>query len=223
MRMRLKSNLTERLNNCKENLIEVNRAEKNVNIALLNKEYINFDKHFPINQKIHLDLGCGKGGFSIKYAKLHPEINVIGVEMISNVIISALEEIKDNPLSNLKFMNTGADYLLKYFRPNSVDRIYLNFSTPKQKNSYANSRLTSPRFLEIYRQLLSKDGEIHQKTDDGDFFAYSVEQFEENNFENKFITYDLHKEVGVENIITEYEQNFLNQGKKIMKIVVKPN
>ena len=219
MRMRLKSNLNKRIDQCDSRLIKIDTSERNAKIAMENKSYVNLQEIFGNDNPIYFDLGCGKGQFSVEFAKRNPNINIIGIEMITNVLICGLEESKNLELPNLRFMNTGADYLLKYFQDKTISRIYLNFSTPKQKNSYANSRLTSPRFLSIYESLLVDNGEIHQKTDDPDFFVYSLEEFKNYGFTLKDISNDLTNLNLPENIVTEYEARFVSQNKPINKLV----
>ncbi len=219
MRMRLKTNLYSRIDKNDARLIKIDTSERNVTIATANKTYVSFSEIFGNENPIYLDLGCGKGQFSIEFATRHPEINVIGIEMISNVIVSALESSADLDLPNLRFMSTGADYLPKYFKDKTISRIYLNFSTPKQKNSYANSRLTSPRFLTIYDKLLVDKAEIHQKTDDMDFFEYSLESYKDYGFTLKDLSNDLTSLNLPENIVTEYEARFVAENKPINKVV----
>ena len=219
MRMRLKTNLNKRIAKSDSRLIKIDTSERNAKIAMENKSYVNLQEIFGNDNPIYLDLGCGKGQFSIEFATRYPHINIIGIEMISNVLICGLEASENLDLPNLRFMSTGADYLLKYMQDKTISRIYLNFSTPKQKNSYANSRLTSPRFLSIYECLLVDNGEIHQKTDDKDFFDYSLEEFKNYGFTLKDISNDLTSLNLPENIVTEYEARFVAENKPINKLV----
>ncbi|MEG2116163.1 MAG: tRNA (guanosine(46)-N7)-methyltransferase TrmB [Clostridia bacterium] len=219
MRMRLKHNLTSRLAKCDDMIIKINMTELNAAKAVLEKEYIDLNGIFGNDNPLYFDLGTGKGQFAIEFARRNPNINVIGVEIISNVIVDACEKARAENLPNLKFLNTAIEYIPKYFKSQSVSRIYLNFSTPKQKKSYANSRLTSPKFLKIYEYLLAPHAEIHQKTDDNDFFEYSLEQFQLYGYAVKELTRDLHDDPPKDNIVTEYEQNFVNQEKKINRLV----
>lgn len=219
MRMRLKHNLTSRLEKCEKFIIQVNMDELNAKKAVLNKDYLDLNSIFGNENPLFLDLGAGKGGFAIEFAKRNPNCNIIGVEVISNVLVDACEKAMSENLPNLMFINTAVEYLPRYFHINSISGIYLNFSTPKQKKSYANSRLTSPKFLEIYKYLLAPHAEIFQKTDDNDFFEYSVEQFQENGFCLNNVTRNLHENPPKDNIVTEYEQNFINMNKPINRLV----
>jgi tRNA (guanine-N7-)-methyltransferase len=115
-------------------------------------------------------------------------------------------------------MVTGAEYLLKYFPENSVERIYLNFSCPFPKARYAKHRLTSPIFLPMYKHILKNGCEIHQKTDNMHFFEYSLERYSELGFIMQNISLDLHKSNFEGNIITEYEKRFTDLGQPIYRV-----
>lgn len=96
---------------------------------------------------------------------------------ISNVLIEALERVKEEGIKNVYFLNCAAEVLQKYFPESSVDKIYLNFSNPLPKEGYKKQRLTHPRFLEIYKSILKRESEIIQKTDDKPFFEFSLQSF----------------------------------------------
>ena len=115
----------------------------------------------------------------------------------------------------------GAE-ILKYTLPKkSISKLYLNFSCPYPKKQYENHRLTYKSFLEIYKYLLKDGAEIHFKTDNDNFFEYSVNSFLENGFEITYLTRDLHSENLKDNVVTEYEQKFVNEGKSINKLTAK--
>ena len=149
MRMRRKKYLDERLDAC-----------GNVNLGWLvdyaaeqrgetQQRTLDVREIFGNDNPVHLEVGCGKGGFAVEAARRNPDINFIAVEMARNVIVSAMElAVKEN-LPNLKFLMGKAEYLEKFFPENSVERIYLNFSCPYPKETYKKHRLTHPVFLEI--------------------------------------------------------------------------
>lgn len=223
MRMRRIHSYDNRLKEIQKYLIQYEKPEKNTKIARENKAYIDFSKVFTdTSRPLFLDVGTGKGQFTYEYAKLHNDINIIGIESVSNIMILACEEYGEKMVDNMAYWNIPFDYIEKYLPEKSIERIYLNFSTPKQKNSYANTRLTSPRFLNIYKYLLIDNGKIYQKTDDDDFFEYSVKSYQENGFELSELTRDMHANPPKDNIITEYEQKFISQGVKINRVVAKP-
>ena len=208
MRMRRKRNLDQRLADCKDKLFEIITDELNFEKAIQNKEYIDFDKIFGNDNPTVLEIGCGKGKFACEYAKAHPEQNVIAVEKYGNVIVEACERAIEDGIDNLYFIKGNAEYLPKYIKDGSVERIFLNFSCPFPKNKYAIHRLTHHRFLSIYRLLLCEGGEIHQKTDNMHFFEFSIEEFSQNGFALKNVSLDLHRSGFEDNIMTEYEARF---------------
>ena len=165
-----------------------------------------------------LEIGCGKGQFALEVSKLYPNVNLIAVEKISNVILTACERAeKENP-KNCKFLNCSAENLCYYFNENSVERIFLNFSCPYPKYTYRNRRLTYYRFLEIYKKLLTKNGEIHLKTDNAGFFEFSIQSLSEFGFKIKNVSLDLHNSDFLDNVETEYEKLFSAQGKPIYRL-----
>lgn len=218
MRMRRKRNLDQRLADCKDKLFEIITDELNFEKAIQNKEYIDFDKIFGNGNPTVLEIGCGKGKFACEYAKTHPEQNVIAVEKYGNVIVEACERAIEDGIDNLYFIKGNAEYLPKYIKDGSVERIFLNFSCPFPKNKYAIHRLTHHRFLSIYRLLLCEGGEIHQKTDNMHFFEFSIEEFSQNGFALKNVSLDLHRSGFEDNIMTEYEARFSSMGMPIYRL-----
>ena len=216
--MRRKRNLDQRLADCKDKLFEIITDELNFEKAIQNKEYIDFDKIFGNDNPTVLEIGCGKGKFACEYAKAHPEQNVIAVEKYGNVIVEACERAIEDGIDNLYFIKGNAEYLPKYIKDGSVERIFLNFSCPFPKNKYAIHRLTHHRFLSIYRLLLCEGGEIHQKTDNMHFFEFSIEEFSQNGFALKNVSLDLHRSGFEDNIMTEYEARFSSMGMPIYRL-----
>ena len=212
--MRLRTNANERLSECGKWLIQTDDDERNVNEVSEEREPLDFGLIFGRKSPVFLEIGCGQGGFACKSALLNPENDYLGVERIGNVILSGAERAHKENIGNLRFLRAKAECLPKYIPPHSVSGIYLNFSTPLPKKGYAKQRLTSPRFIDIYSELLIENGFIRQKTDDRDFFEFSVEQFEACGFQITEKTENLHGngEVG---IVTEYEKKFISLGKPI--------
>ncbi len=169
---------------------------------------------------IELEIGCGKGAFICGMAKRNPEQKYIAMERVSDVLLLAAERIKSEELNNVKFIIGNAENLKEYFPASSVKKIYLNFSDPWPKKGYAKRRLTYRKFLELYKEILAKDGEIAFKTDNIDLFEFSLAEFAECGFKLKDLTYDLHNsEYNENNIVTEYEKNFSEKGFKINRVV----
>lgn len=217
MRMRKKKHLDERLEKC-NNLLILLSEDSNFVTAIEKKEFIDTRALFGNDNPVVLEVGCGKGGFACELAKRNPDINVLALEKCANVIVIACEKAMKDNLTNLKFIQTGAEYLEKYIEPGSIERIYLNFSCPYPKNAYENRRLTNIRFLKSYDALLKDGAEIHQKTDNMHFFEYSIEQFTQYGFRLKNISLDLHNSDFEGNIETEYEHKFASQGMPIYRL-----
>ncbi len=218
MRMRKKKYLDERLSAVSDILFISDIEDRNFSTANEKKEYIDFDEWFNRPAPYMLEIGCGKGGFAAEYARRNPDINLIAVEKDSNVIVSACEKIKQEGITNIRFMKCSAEYLPKYIKPDSIERIFLNFSCPFPKNKYASHRLTHPRFLKIYRELMKQGAELHQKTDNPRFFEFSVESLTGCGFALKNVSLDLHNSGFDDNIETEYERKFVSQGLPIYRL-----
>lgn len=218
MRMRKKKHLEERLQECSDYIFFMDREDRNFQTAVQNKEYMNLQKIFGNSNPVHLEIGCGKGGFACETAKQNPDINFLAVEKASNVIVKAAEDAKSMGLKNLYFMRGGAEYLECYIPVKSVERIYLNFSCPFPKKKYASHRLTHHNFLKIYKSLMSDNAEIWQKTDNTHFFEFSIEEFSQSGFALKNVTFDLHNSDFEGNIMTEYEKRFSSEGFPIYRL-----
>ncbi len=218
MRMRKKKHLEDRLLEVGEYLFVADSEDRNFNTAIIKKEYIDFAAWFGSDKPLYLEIGCGKGRFAAEYAKKHPEINLIAVEKDANVIVSACEIARDEKIENLRFIKCSAEYLEKYLKPESISRIFLNFSCPFPKNKYASHRLTAENFLKIYKRLLARGAEIHQKTDNMHFFEFSLEQLSLSGFALKNVSLDLHNSDFEDNIVTEYEARFIAQGLPIYRL-----
>ncbi len=168
---------------------------------------------FGNGNPVELEVGCGNGAFVAEKAKRNPAVNYIAVEVCSNVIITAMEKIAAEGLENVRFLNIPAEILPCYLKEGSIAAIYLNFSTPLPEAGREKQRLTSARFLTLYRALLCEGGAIEQKTDSRPFFDYSLRMYREQGFEVTDAVYDLHaSEYAKDNIVTEYERRFTDMG-----------
>ena len=218
MRIRKKKHLTERLDAVKELLLPIEVHDPDIRRAADEPCYYDTQKIFGNSNPLHLEIGCGKGQFICEIAQRNPNINYIAIEVCDDVAVLAAEKIKAAGLSNVRFMITGAEFLRKYIKDDSVERIYLNFSCPFPKVRYAKHRLTAIGFLEIYKAILKKGAEIHQKTDNMHFFEFSIENYTEAGYKLQNISLDLHNSDFEGNIITEYEQRFLDLGQPIYRL-----
>ena len=218
--MRRKARLDERLEECRSTgrLLILNVEDRHFQRAVEEKEYLDFPALFGNGNPVVLEIGAGKGQFCCELAQREPEVNILAVEKSSNVIVDAAEKIISLGIKNAVALRCDAEYLEKYIPEHSVSRIYLNFSCPFPKKSYAAHRLTHRKFLEIYKKLLVPGAEIHQKTDNREFFEFSLEEFSQCGFTLKNISLDLHKSGFEGNIETEYERRFSEQGLPVYRL-----
>ena len=218
MRMRRKKNLDERLEKCKSVMLYMQCQNEHANDPLSEEYFVSSRKVFGNDAPLYLEIGCGKGFFSLEYARQNPDINLIAIEKTPNVLVTGAEALMAEHLPNLRFCMGQAEYLEHLFHEHTVDRLFLNFSCPFPKKQYANHRLTHERFLEIYRRVLKEGAEIHQKTDNMHFFEFSIEQFSKCGFQIKNVSLDLHNSGFEGNIITEYEKRFSDLGQPIYRL-----
>ena len=167
----------------------------------------------------------GKGQFLLNMALAHPDVNYIGIERYSSVLLRAVEKFDRDEyreLENIRFICMDAKELDKVFAPEEVDKIYLNFSDPWPKARHAKRRLTSKEFLKRYEGILVQHGKVEFKTDNTELFDFSLEQIEEaKGWELLAHTFDLHhnEEMNKGNIMTEYEVKFSAKGQPINKLI----
>lgn len=185
-------------------------------------------KVFGNAHPVHIEIGMGKGQFLLTLARRNPEINYIGIERYSSVLLRAVEKYEklsadmQKPLPNIRFICMDAREITEVFAPGEVGKIYLNFSDPWPKARHARRRLTSSDFLALYDQILTSDGTVEFKTDNRVLFDFSVEEVKASSlFELTGLTYDLHHDSSMNagNIMTEYEEKFSSAGGAICKLV----
>lgn len=177
---------------------------------------------FGNNNPIHIEIGMGKGKFIHTMAKEHPEINYVGIEKYSSVLLRAIQKMQEDELPNLKFIRMDAEDIVKVFGKGEVDKIYLNFSDPWPKDRHAKRRLPSKEFLARYEVILKKDSFLEFKTDNRDLFDFAVEELEPAGWKAQVITYDLHSDEALMqgNVMTEYEEKFSSMGNPICKYII---
>ena len=192
----------------------------------------NWIKEFKNQENpIHLELGCGKGQFISQKAIQNPEINYIAIDLVDAMLGLAkrnVEEVfKENnkEIDNVILTRFDIERIpLLLGEKDNIKRIYINFCNPWPKGKHRKKRLTHTRQLEKYKTFLAKDGEIYFKTDDDDLFNGSLGYFEESGFTIVKKTYDLHAEpIWENNIETEHEKMFSEQGIKIKALIAKNN
>lgn len=177
---------------------------------------------FGNEHPIHIEIGMGKGKFIHTMAKEHPEINYVGIEKYSSVLLRAIQKMEQEELPNLKFLRMDAEDIVNVFGKGEVDKIYLNFSDPWPKDRHAKRRLPSREFLARYDCILKQGGKLEFKTDNRDLFDFAVEELEPAGWRADVITYDLHsdEDLMVGNVMTEYEEKFSSMGNPICKYII---
>ena len=176
---------------------------------------------FGNDHPIHIEIGMGKGRFLHTLAKLNPQINYVGIEKYSSVLLRAIQKMEEDELPNLKFIRMDAEDIDKVFGKSEVDRIYLNFSDPWPKDRHAKRRLTSRQFFARYDLILKKEGHLEFKTDNQDLFTFSLEEVPEAGWKLDASTRDLHHDAVLNegNVMTEYEEKFSSKGNPICKLI----
>lgn len=174
---------------------------------------------FENDHPIYIEIGMGKGRFIMDSARANPDINYIGIEKYSAVLLRAIQKMEEDPLPNVILIRMDAEEITDVFDKGEIDRIYLNFSDPWPKDRHAKRRLPSGAFLKRYDEILKTGGTIEFKTDNRELFDFAVEELEESPFKAERITYDLHNDpdMMIGNIMTEYEEKFSSKGNPICK------
>ena len=179
----------------------------------------NWKNLFENENPIHIEVGMGKGKFIIGMAQKYPNINFIGIEKYDSVLVRAVETLKGmEELPNLKLLLFDAERIEEVF-DKEIERVYLNFSDPWPKARHEKRRLTSSVFLKKYDAIFKDKKEIIQKTDNKDFFDFSLESIKNYGYIIDEYTYDLYSENDENNIPTEYEEKFSSKGIKINRLI----
>ena len=180
-------------------------------------------ERFEKKQPLFIEIGMGKGRFIHTMAKEHPDVNFVGIEKYSSVLLRAIQKMEEEELPNLKFIRMDAENITDVFGNGEVNRIYLNFSDPWPKDRHAKRRLPSKEFLDRYDYILDKDGWVEFKTDNRDLFDFALEEMKERDWKADVVTFDLHadEELMKGNVMTEYEERFSSQGNPICKYIIR--
>ena len=179
---------------------------------------------FGNRNPVYIEIGMGKGRFLLNMAKAHPNINFVGIERYSSVLLRAIEKFDTEEfceLKNVRFVCMDARNVEDVFAQDEVSRIYLNFSDPWPKARHARRRLTSVGFLARYEKILCEGGLLEFKTDNTELFRFSLEQLEEAGWPLECFTFDLHHNdvMNQGNIMTEYEEKFSSKGNPVNKFI----
>ncbi len=209
MRMRKKPNLTNRMERSAAALIDAPEAFRG-----------RWLEEHPGHSLLAIELGCGKGRFTVDTAEAEPELFVAAIERVPEAIVVGMERALQRGVDNVGFIDMDVVNLHRVFAPGEADRIYINFCDPWPSNGRAHRRLTAPDFLTLYRTVLKPGGELRFKTDNQPLFDWSVEQLRRCGWQLQLVTHDLHKD-GVCEIMTDYEAKFHSQGVPICKCVAR--
>ncbi|RXK52425.1 tRNA (guanosine(46)-N7)-methyltransferase TrmB [Aquirufa rosea] len=171
--------------------------------------------YFKNNQPIVLELGCGRGEYSLGLAKLFPHKNFIGIDIKGDRLAAGARQAEAEGLNNVVFLRIPIQYLAEFFQENEVDEIWVTFPDPRPKDRDEKKRLTFPFFLEKYHRVLKSQGILHLKTDSTSFFTYSLEQLEQEPWKILVQTWDLYQSAWNEEhygIKTRFEDMFYQKG-----------
>ena len=197
MRIRNVKNKEEILNNCSF-LIENPKEYKG-----------KFKELFANDNPIYLEIGMGKGQFIYENAKKYKDINFIGIERFDSIMAKAILKMEEVP--NLRLIKYDASLIEEVF-DHEIDKLYLNFSDPWPKNRHENRRLTSKVFLEKYQNIFKDKQQIEVRTDNRDFFLYSVEYLGDMKYTLNDVSFNYQSK---DLIMTDYESKFRKKGAKI--------
>ncbi|MDY3355703.1 MAG: tRNA (guanosine(46)-N7)-methyltransferase TrmB, partial [Prevotella sp.] len=175
------------------------------------------EEYFKNNNPIVLELGCGKGEYTVELARLYPDVNFIGVDIKGARMWTGATLALNDGLKNVAFLRTNIEIIDRFFAHNEVREIWLTFSDPQMKNP--RKRLTSSYFMERYRRFLVDGGTVHLKTDSNFLFTYTSYMVDTNNLPLIFRTEDLYHQDGLDDetkkilsIQTYYERMWLERG-----------
>lgn len=177
---------------------------------------------FGNDSPIRIEIGMGKGRFIMDLARQNPDVNYVGIEKYSSVLIRGIQKLEADPLPNLYFIRMEAEEITSVFAEGEIDRIYLNFSDPWPKDRHAKRRLPSREFLQRYDEILIPGGVIEFKTDNHDLFQFALEELKPAGWKILQMTEDLHHDVRMMegNVMTEYEERFSSKGNPIYKYII---
>ncbi len=176
-------------------------------------------KEFFKNEKpVILELACGKGEYTVNLAKLFPEKNFIGIDYKGNRIWRGAKTALEEGIDNVGFLRIQIETILEHFEKGEIAEIWITFPDPQPQDSREKKRLTNPVFLERYKEILVPEGIMHLKTDNDGFFAYTVEQIEQQGLPKLKETTDLYHSDLVDEVLsikTYYEKKYLAEDKNI--------
>ena len=203
MRMRRRNNLEPRMAACEPVWIHEPEALKG-----------NWRSLMPSCRELRVEVGCGKGKFTVETAAQEPDVLLIAIERVPDALVLAMEAAVRMELKNVFFVSLDAANIEAFFAESEIDLLYINFCDPWPRNKNAKRRLTHHTFLEKYKRVLKLGGQIHFKTDNSKLFEWSLPEMESCYLELRSVTRDLHAN-GPVGIMTGYEQKFYELGTPI--------
>lgn len=177
-------------------------------------------KDFINHQPLYLEIGTGKGDFILNMAKNNPNTHFIGIEKSITCLAITAKKIVNENIKNVLLIADDVSKVFAYLPQGSIDKLFLNFSDPWPKKRHEKRRLTYKTFLDEYKKILKSNGEIIMKTDNIDLFNYSIESFTSNGFILEHVNFD-YDGLDTNDVMTEYERFFRDEGIKINKLVAK--
>jgi len=178
-----------------------------------------WNKFFSNNNDLRIEIGSGKGDFIIEKSLKCKNVNFLGIDKYETILLKIHRKIKEHKITNFAFSSYDALNLKDVFEEGEVNKIYLNFSDPWPKSRHEKRRLTSFVFMEIYKNILNKNGDIEFKTDNDQLYEYTLNMLREKKWNIKYYTNDLYNSKFIENnTATEYEKKFIKKNIKIKKI-----
>ncbi len=181
-------------------------------------ENLIYQKDNIITKPLTLEIGIGKGDFICQNAIANLDYQHIGIEVNTSIFAVAMKKIVNNKIENISLLNIDASKIEEFINPESIEKLYLNFSDPWPQNGYRKRRLVHPIFLEKFEKLLINNGQILFKTDNLQLFEMGVKNFKERNYHFEFLSYDYQTVPG--DFVSEYEAKFRLQGMKIYRAVI---
>lgn len=203
MRMRKKPNVGPRMEACDPVWIREPAALKGSWRSLM-----------PEAKELRVEVGCGKGKFTVETAAAEPDVLIIAIERVREALVMAMEKAMAAELKNVYFVSMDVAQIEEFFAPGEIDLLYINFCDPWPRSKNAKRRLTYHTFLEKYKLVIRPGGQIHFKTDNAKLFAWSLEEFKACGLEVRSVTDDLHAN-GPVGIMTGYEEKFYALGTPI--------
>ncbi len=203
MRMRKKPNVGPRMDACAQVWVQNPEAMRG-----------NWRSLMPEAKELRVEVGCGKGKFTVETAAAEPDVLIIAIERVREALVMAMEKAVNMNLKNVFFVSMDVAEIETFFTPGEIDLLYINFCDPWPRSKNAKRRLTYHTFLEKYKHVLRSGGQIHFKTDNAALFAWSLEEFDRFGLTVRNVTDDLHAN-GPVGIMTGYEEKFYALGTPI--------